>query len=144
MAEGWLTEAPALHPVQTENAHPLNRAYDRLVAEVPRHEAMALARSEPDRFMWAWEDEPQSLADGILDDVTYDWLGVLEGVFDTGGWPVLISEEQVAEAHARIKAVTGINASYTGTSGFAGLLATEPELPAGERIAVLITGVERG
>ena len=30
--------------------------------------------------MWAWEDEPRSTADGILDDETYDWLGVLDAV----------------------------------------------------------------
>ena len=30
-----------------------------------------------DECMWPWEDEPASEAEGILDDETYDWLGVV-------------------------------------------------------------------
>ena len=40
--------------------------------------------------------EPHSVAHGILDDETYDWLAVVEGMLATGGTPVVVGEQ-----HAR-------------------------------------------
>jgi threonine synthase len=34
--------------------------------------------------MWPWEEPPHSVASGILDDETYDWLAVLRGVVAPG------------------------------------------------------------
>ena len=35
--------------------------------------------------MWPREPEPRSIADGILDDETYDWRALLTAVHDSGG-----------------------------------------------------------
>ena len=88
--------------------------------------------------MTPWEEPPKSLATGILDDVTYDWLGVVEAMARTGGSAVLASEEDFARAHELVAAHTDIVASPTGTAGLAGLLASPPE--SGEKAAVLLTG----
>jgi len=161
MAEG--IAPPVLHPVQTESCAPFVRAWDRLSAEVgggrklARHqraramqdpetvrEAMELARSHPERYMWPWEEVGQSLSSGILDDVTYDWLGVMEPVLVSGGWPVLVSEHQIASAWQIGVERTGIDADATGTAGLAGLLDEETRDQIGEdQVLVFFTGVRR-
>ncbi len=138
---GWLAKPPRILAVQPANAHPLARAWHRLVDPDGGADPVAImteARANPDRYMTPWEDPPESLATGILDDVTYDWLGVVEAMARTGGHPVLASESDIARAHALIADHTSIVASPTGTAGLAGLLADPPEPEA--RAAVLITG----
>jgi threonine synthase len=93
--------------------------------------------------MWPWEDEPSSAADGILDDETYDWLGVLGAVERDGGSVVVAPEAAIVEARELGVASTGIAASATGTAGLAGLLAMRDEIGDGERVAVIFSGVER-
>ena len=44
---------------------------------MPRWPMLASHRSQ---FMWPWEEPPHSVASGILDDETYDWLAILRGV----------------------------------------------------------------
>jgi threonine synthase len=90
--------------------------------------------------MWPWEATPASVAHGILDDETYDWWAIAEGMRETGGAPVVVGEDALARAHALAREHTRIAASATGTAGLAGLLA----LPApGERVAVIFSGVDR-
>jgi threonine synthase len=126
---------PRLHAVQAEGCAPLARAWDR---------ATAIGLSEaPARWgecMWPWEDEPRSLADGILDDETYDWLGVVQGMASSAGSPVVASEAQIVEALELARRTTDIPVSATGTAGLAGLLALRSQIDPGERIAVLFTG----
>ena len=55
----------------------------------------ATHRSE---FMWPWEEEPISIATGILDDETYDWLAVVEGMLLTGGVPLVVDEQTLGES----------------------------------------------
>jgi threonine synthase len=93
--------------------------------------------------MWPWEDEPHSLADGILDDETYDWIGVLDGMADTGGSPVVASEEHIVEAHRLARELTDVNVSPTGTAGLAGLLAIRNHVADEERVVVVFSGVSR-
>jgi threonine synthase len=93
--------------------------------------------------MWPWEDEPTSQADGILDDETYDWLGVLTAVEDGAGSVVVAPEAAIVEAHELGVAATGIAASATGTAGLAGLLAIREQVGDSERVAVIFSGVER-
>ena len=49
-------------------------------------ESGALAHAARHRadFMWPWETEPVSVATGILDDETYDWLAVVRGTIESG------------------------------------------------------------
>jgi threonine synthase len=93
--------------------------------------------------MWAWEEEPHSLADGILDDETYDWIGILNGMSDTGGSPVVASEVAVIRAHELASQFTEINVSPTGSAGLAGVLQMRHEIADDERIVVVFSGVLR-
>lgn len=102
----------------------------------------ATHRSE---FMWPWEEEPTSIATGILDDETYDWLAVVSGLLLTGGVPLVVDEQTLAQAHGQAHEHTSVPVDPTGTSGLAGLLELQGRgaiLP-GETVGVLFTGVER-
>ena len=130
---------PKLHAVQTEGCAPLARAWTLAAAhDGPRH-----AAAHWDELMWPWDSEPHSAADGILDDETYDWLGVFEFMAASGGSPVIAPETAVLEAHALSRSRTAIAASATGTAGLAGLLALRPSIADDERVAVIFSGVER-
>jgi len=96
-------------------------------------------------FMWPWEREPKSLARGILDDETYDWLAVVEGMLTTGGTPVVASEKALKEANDLARSATDVDVDPTGSAGLAGCLellragAIQPDA----NVAVLFTGVSR-
>ena len=134
-AAGVLARAPRLVAVQTEGCAPLERAW-RLLGATPLPEA-ARARA---RFMWPWEATPHSAAHGILDDETYDWWAIAQGMRATGGAPVVAPEARVLRAHGLARPHAGIAATATGTAGLAGLLAAPCP---GRSVAVLFTGVER-
>jgi threonine synthase len=131
-----LGRASALYAVQTEGCAPLARAWD-LLGDDPIDGA---ARRWSD-LMFPW-DRPRSAADGILDDETYDWLGVVEAMRASGGAPVVATEDQIGQAHA-LAAVAGIDASPTGTAGLAGVLASLDSIEADELVAVIFSGAAR-
>jgi threonine synthase len=95
--------------------------------------------------MEPWPTEPKSLASGILDDETYDWLAVVRAMSETGGGPVVVPEETLVRAHEIGRATTSIAVDATGTAGLAGCLALAEagRLPATERVVVLFTGSDR-
>ena len=105
-------------------------------------------RYDPERYMRAWEEEPVSYASGILDDVTYDWVDIIEAMLASGGWPLVASEDDFARAHRLAHRHTGIEVCPTGASGLGGLLALTAAndgsgtagVSLGERVAVLFTG----
>jgi threonine dehydratase len=130
---------PKLHAVQTEGCAPLSRAWDRAKATGGTRDA----GSRWSECMWAWEEEPHSLADGILDDETYDWIGILNGMSDTGGSPVVASEVAVIRAHELASQFTEIKVSPTGSAGLAGVLQMRHEIADDERIVVVFSGVLR-
>ena len=174
---GVLPHLPRLHAVQTERAHPLARAYERLVRRIRLHalpshgghpasievdeesaaiiaahagtpavgDALAYAATHRGEFMWPWETEPQSVAAGILDDETYDWLAVVQGMIRSGGYPILVSEALLREANAKAVQATGVEVDETGSAGLAGVLALQRRGRIGrhERVAVLFTGARR-
>ena len=84
-----------------------------------------------------------SIADGILDDETYDWIGVLDSMADTGGAPVVVSEQHVMQAYEWVHSLTSVNASATGVAGLAGLIAIRSDIANDERVVVVMSGVER-
>lgn len=96
-------------------------------------------------FMWAWETQPRSIAHGILDDETYDWVAVTEGMLETGGVPLVVSERRLAEAHRLARAHTSIPVEPTGSAGLAGLIELQHSgvMQPGETAAILFSGVER-
>jgi threonine synthase len=152
VALGVLPAMPRVHTVQTEGAWPLRRAFDRVAARLPAgatpvdvQEALSYAATHRSEFMWPWEEEPHSVAHGILDDETYDWLAVVEGMLRTGGSPVVVDEDLLVHANELAVSATGIDVDPTGSSGLAGLIALRDggEIGDHERVAVLFTGVRR-
>jgi threonine synthase len=169
---GALDGLPRIHPVQTRGGYPLARAYGRLAGRILERlgepaslagsaegadrirekagapeveEELATAARDRAAFMWPWETEPASVATGILDDETYDWLAVVRGMVETGGFPVLVSEETLEAANAMAREATGIDVDHTGSAGLAGLLemVRAGEVDARQRVAVLFTGIRR-
>ncbi len=161
---GAAVALPRLHAVQAEGAAPLRRAYDRVLARLqevlgpeagpgpldlddPRAAAaLADAARHRSTYMWPWEAEPHSIAGGILDDETYDWLAVVRGMLASGGSPVVVDEATLIDANDIARASTGIDVDHTGSSGLAGLLDLHRRGLVGpdEAVAVLFTGVRRG
>ncbi len=95
--------------------------------------------------MWPWEAVPHSVATGILDDETYDWLAVLRGMAATGGSSVLVDEAMLLQANRWALESTGIAVSHTGSAGLAGLMQLRRDgvIAAGSRVGVLFSGVQR-
>ena len=150
---GALARMPAIHTVQTTGAHPLEQAYQRVRALLPPEpdpgairKAVAEAAQHRSAFMRPWPAEPASVAAGILDDETYDWRAVTEGMLATGGQPLVASEETLIQANQEAVARTGIPVDPTGSSGLAGLLEMRRSGQVGDRdrVAVLFTGIQRG
>ncbi len=176
LRSGRTAPMPRLHPVQPATAHPFVATWQRLrpqlaqiagIDPVPDSDrALAAALLTPadegafattiatsDAAMQPWPGQPESVASGILDDVTYDWKTVLRHQLRSGGWPVLASEAQfeqavrLAEESLRSAGVPGSLPDATGAAGLAGLLADterigssgEPDGPA----VVLLTGRRR-
>ena len=173
---GAVPRLPRVHAVQTKGAYPLARAYELLsrhilgrwaeesgepVPETAAESAALLATTElrffvdegldhasshRSEFMWPWEEEPHSIADGILDDETYDWLAVTEGMLETGGWPIVVDEETLRRANALAREATATTPCHTGTAGLAGALALSGDgaLDPAESVALIVSGIERG
>ena len=158
--------APRLHPVQPAAAHPYVAAWHRLVPRLltaagltdpgdERALAAALAGAV-DRFdldtvidanaevMTPWPATPESVASGILDDVTYDWRTVVAHQVRSGGWPVLVDEMVFTRARRLTADVVTPPPDETGAAGLAGLLTLWAE-GADEQVTdvVLLTGRAR-
>jgi len=93
------------------------------------------------RLMTVW-DTPHSVADGILDDETYDWLAVVGAMRRSGGSPVVAAEADVVRANELARSA-GFDVSATGSAGLAGLLAARGAVGSSERVAVVMSGVRR-
>ncbi len=125
---------PVIHTVQAAGCAPLALAWDRSRGD-----------DHPERrwgeIMTPWP-EPRSIADGILDDETYDWIGAFEAMKGCGGTPVVAAEELIVRAH-ELASSTAISVSPTGSAGLAGLLSIRDQIDDGERVAVIFSGVDR-
>ena len=134
---------PRICAVQTYGCAPLDRAMSLIqekVAESGAVEAYIHAVSHPEEYMWPWEQEPRSIASGILDDETYDWLPIAWGIIESGGHTPVVSDKQIRNALKLARKHTDIPAGPTGISGLAGLTkaATSQKIT---NAAVLFTGV---
>ena len=130
---------PRFHAVQTEGCAPLDRAWQK-AGSLPSDVLGARWRE----FMWPWESKPRSAATGILDDETYDWIGVVQALRDSGGSSIVAPEALVSEANKLARSTTEIDVDATGTAGLAGLLAVRDKVADDERVVVLFTGRRRG
>lgn len=123
-----------LYGVQAVGCAPLERAWNRSTGA----DSVAKVWAEA---MTVWE-RPSSLADGILDDETYDWVGVVEAMRRNGGVPVVASEADIEAAH-RLAREAGYNVSPTGAAGLAGLLTVRGDIAPNENVVVVLSGVTR-
>lgn len=168
---GMIKSLPRLHTVQTRGCFPLVRAYSRLVQEIERQygwtlpeddetralvlqeklarerieEAIRYAARNRGQFMQPWASTPHSLAHGILDDETYDWLPIVRAMLLSAGYPILVDETDIAQAWSLGQRETGINVCATGTASLAGLCVLVRAQPSvrNERVTVLFTGHQR-
>ncbi len=92
--------------------------------------------------MTPW-DRPTSIADGILDDETYDWLADFAVMTASGGRPIVVPEEAIVDA-VDVAAATGIDVSATGSAAIAALLVADGRPAAGETVAVIFSGARSG
>ena len=168
---GLISRLPYVHTVQTEGAYPLRVAYDAVVNRIldrvgnpiPENDAeraafilekvplsivediLRYAATHRSEFMRPWPTPPRSVAGGILDDETYDWMVLVRGMLATGGFPLVVSENRLREAHAAARRHTDIRVDPTGSAGLAGALelAEKNLMRFDETLALLFTGVER-
>jgi threonine synthase len=146
---GVVSKIPRLHTVQTTGAAPLHRAWSRIVSEGKatgdQHGVLNRARVERGSYMWAWEDEPVSIATGILDDETYDWHRIVRGMIESEGSALIASERQLQKATDLVRQVAGVSACVTGSAGLAGLLRLfeTAKIGADQRIGLIWSGVRR-
>ena len=149
VAFGVLSDMPRVHTVQTASAWPLARALERVSGRLPAkpgreevHAAVQYAAVHRSEFMWPWETVPHSLAYGILDDETYDWVALVEAMLETGGQALVVNEDEIAQANALGVEATGIEVDPTGSAGLAGLaqLCRRGLIGPDEHAAVLFTG----
>ena len=137
---GAALPGPRLLAVQAEGCAPLRRAWDRAGTDLEGGSRNVAGRWG--ELMTPWRD-PHSIADGILDDETYDWLGVVDAIGGTwGDPPVVASEADIVAAHQLARSA-GFDVSPTGSAGLAGLLATVDATQPNERVAVVMSGVAR-
>lgn len=162
---GLLPRMPQVHAVQSEGAAPLARAWALVAARIlgnpveeedpgarlraapgpAREAAFRHAATHRSEYMWPWEEVPVSIAGGILDDETYDWLAVVRGMVETGGSPVVVDEETLIRANELARRTTDTIVDHTGSAGLAGLLHLRGRgvVGSGETVALLFTGRER-
>lgn len=99
----------------------------------------------PERYwsqvMRPWPN-PSSVADGILDDETYDWVADVEAMVESGGRPLVAAESDIVRAH-QLATAAGFRVSPTGSAGLAGVLADRAAIHDHHRIAVVMSGVAR-
>lgn len=103
-------------------------------------------RNNRQEFMWAWDaGSPHSQAEGILDDITYDWYYLLEGMLQSGGRAVVIPEKKIERAYELVRQKTQLKVSATGTAGLAGLLELRSAsiISPDARVGLFFTGTDR-
>jgi threonine dehydratase len=127
-----LGPAVRLDTVQAEGCAPLVDAWERIGAV-----------DRPERYwrqvMRPWPN-PSSIADGILDDETYDWIAVASAMIESGGHPLAASEADIVRAN-ELATAAGYRVSHTGSAGLAGVLASRSTMHDADRVAVVMSGV---
>ncbi len=102
---------------------------------------VAANRSE---FFKPWSaNEPHSIAEGILDDTTYDGFEILVAMLETGGLPVVLTEDELQRGWNMGAECTKLNVSPTGTAALAALMVLQNNalIKSTENTAFLFTGV---
>jgi threonine synthase len=87
--------------------------------------AAALKKS---RYMFPWAN-PESVAFGILDDETYDWVSLVDGMDQTGGKALVIEDDIIEVAKDMAEREYSVVPCHTGAVGLAGQLTTSHRAP---------------
>jgi len=124
---GFINEYPRLVAVQPMGNHPLVRAW--------REKADPLC-------IKPWERPPETIATGLED--TYPWDGDmgLKALYETSGYGVVVSDEEIIEAMRLLAGLEGVFAEPSGAAGLAGLIRAVREglVSRDEVVVVLVTG----
>ncbi len=143
---GIIEDRPALNTVQAKGCSPLSLAFNQIADSKNHSEALSEAIANPLKYMEPWEN-PSSVATGILDDITYDWIPLVWDMLmgNSPGGPLQASEDDLLLAKNLVSEHADISASATGTAGLAGLLAAKRDacIKSEDSVIVLLTGVER-
>lgn len=139
-----LSKVPRVWAVQAEGCAPLNQAWEGIPEMSSENEVIAFAKKNAAQLMQPWEG-PTSLATGILDDVTYDWLGVIRALLLTKGGSVVASEENIILASELVLDL-GIPTEPTGSASIAGIISLmeQGKISDSHKVAALLTGRNRG
>mmetsp|Transcript_7002 Transcript_7002/g.14571 ORF Transcript_7002/g.14571 Transcript_7002/m.14571 type:complete len:706 (+) Transcript_7002:178-2295(+) len=133
-----IPRVPAVTTVQAEGNAPLNRAFARIRAD---GKTSAEAAKSKEDYMFPWQN-PSSVAHGILDDETYDWVELCRGMESTSGSAMVVNDDQIRAANAHAKAKYKVNSCHTGSVGLAGLMSSGSRREGPPSIVVL-SGVDR-
>ena len=140
---GKLSKVPKIWAVQSEGCAPFDAAWIRIPTEKPVEEVIEYCQKNHSELMQPWAN-PTSIATGILDDITYDWIGVARSLLLSKGGSVVAREDQIVQASELVPKV-GIQTEPTGAASVAGAInAFEAgQIDARTVIAVLLTGKDR-
>merc|ERR1712070_215079 len=136
-----MDKAPEFMYVQVEGNAPLQRAYHKMKEEDCDPTVAKLRKPE---FMFAWEN-PHSIASGILDDETYDWVQLVEAMHKNGGDVMVVNDDAVIKAKEVAEETFKVNACHTGSAGLAGLMNHTNARPStdGRPSIAILTGLDR-
>jgi len=140
---GIIDRVPMVCAVQAEGCAPFDRAWRRLPQTGTAEEKVSYASENAETLMTPWKT-PEGLATGILDDVTYDWLGVVKALADTRGESIVASEREISDAYELVNSL-GVATEPTGSAAVAGVISSLKSgyLKRSDRVGVLLTGIKR-
>ena len=98
VASGRLERAPRIWAVQGEGCAPFDRAWRGITRSGDVDERMRDAQARSSTLMFPWRN-PTGAATGILDDETYDWLGVARALLLSSGDSVVATEADIRAAN---------------------------------------------
>lgn len=84
-----------------------------------------------------------SVASGLLDDETYDWVGVVEGLARSRGTSLVATEAELEQANQLARQHTSVAVDPTGSAGLAALVSPHGPYSPTDRVGVVFSGVDR-
>ena len=133
------SSVPALVTVQAEGNAPLRRAFNKLKEHKTTLKQASQMRAD---YMYPW-DNPTSIAHGILDDETYDWVELVKGMESTNGDAIVVNEDIIQKANEYAKSKFKIDSCFTGSVGLAGLMSTSAKNVDGSPAICILSGKDR-
>ena len=145
LALGALPSQPRINAVQARAVSPLVRAWEAIDSASDPAAALRDAARHRTQCMWPWEEIEPSIASAMVDDETYDWHAVIDGMIRSKGEPVAVSEGALRRARDLVTSTLEVDASATATAGVAGAFTMQDHGASfeGETLAFFLTGINR-